>query len=287
MTTQRGRFAEATAITTRPGPGSAGTGTASDGRFAATVRPGWDILGNPNGGYLLAIVARALVAATGRPDPISITGHFLDPASPGPVTVDVTELRSGGRYSTARALLAGDRAVLAAIGTCGDLGATRTRRWAEVHITDASPPELPEPDDCTPVREDDPAVPPLMRDKVELRLHPEDAGFAEGRPSGMPRMRGWFRLPHGEPVDTVALVCALDAFPPTVFNASLPVGWAPTLELTAHLRARPGPGWLACAFSTRFVTGGLLEVDGEIWDGSMLVAQSRQLALVPAPPDSS
>ena len=74
----------------------------------------------------------------------------------------------------------------------------------------------------------------------------------------------------------------IDSFPPTIFNAKLPVGWVPTLELTAHLRARPVPGWLRCVFTTRFVTGGFLEEDGELWDGTgRLVAQSRQLALVP------
>ena len=54
------------------------------------------------------------------------------------------------------------------------------------------------------------------------------------------------------------------------------------MELTAHVRARPAPGWLACSFATRFVTGGFLEADGEVWDATgRLVAQSRQLALVP------
>ena len=93
---------------------------------------------------------------------------------------------------------------------------------------------------------------------------------------------GWFRLRDSEPIDTLGLLLAVDAFPPTAFNARLPVAWTPTIELTAHVRARPAPGWLRCVFTTRFVTGGFLEEDGELWDASgHLVAQSRQLALVP------
>lgn len=83
-------------------------------------------------------------------------------------------------------------------------------------------------------------------------------------------------------MDTTGLLVAVDAFPPTIFFAGLPVAWVPTLELTAHIRARPAPGWLRGAFSTRFVTGGFLEEDGEVWDSEgRLVAQSRQLALLP------
>jgi hypothetical protein len=64
--------------------------------------------------------------------------------------------------------------------------------------------------------------------------------------------------------------------------ARLPVAWTPTVELTAHVRASPAPGWLRCRFSTRFVTAGFLEEDGEVWDSTgRLVGQARQLALVP------
>ena len=127
----------------------------------------------------------------------------------------------------------------------------------------------------------EPFPPPFMS-HVDLRLHPDDAGFSSGAPSGEPRVRGWFRLPDDEPMDTVALVLATDAFPPTAFNARLPVAWTPTVELTTHVRACPAPGWLRCSFTTRFVTGGFLEEDGEVWDETgRLVAQSRQLALIP------
>ena len=166
--------------------------------------------------------------------------------------------------------------MLQVLGTFGDVSTPMGPERVE-----AAPPDLPPPDACVAVEPSETFPPPFMG-RVELRLHPDDAGFATGAPSGEPRVRGWFRLRDGEPIDTVGLVLAVDAFPPTAFNARLPVAWTPTVELTAHVRARPAPGWLRCTFTTRFVTGGFLEEDGEIWDDTgRLVAQSRQLALIP------
>jgi acyl-coenzyme A thioesterase PaaI-like protein len=246
------------------------------GRYRATIAAGWDIAGNANGGYLLSILARAVTEATGQPDPLTITGHYLAPGRPGPATVEVVTHRIGGRHATAGATLSVDvRPLLVALATATDLATASGPEHAET-----TPPPVPEPDDCVPIEPTDTFPPPFMG-RVELRIHPEDAGFARGTKSGQARMRGWFRLRDGEAVDTLALIVATDAFPPTIFNADLPVAWTPTVELTAHVRAAPGAGWLRCAFATRFITGGYLEADGEIWDGDHLIAQSRQLALVP------
>ncbi len=128
---------------------------------------------------------------------------------------------------------------------------------------------------------DGPLPPPLM-DKVEERIHPDDAVTLLGRPSGKPLMRGWFRLLDGEPITPFALLLVMDAFPPAIFNTELPLAWTPTMEMTTHIRSFDVTGWLRCQFTTRFVTGGFLEEDGEVWDESgRLVAQSRQLALLP------
>jgi acyl-CoA thioesterase len=267
-------FAAATAVRTH-----------DESRYSARIAEGWDIVGNANGGYLLSIAARAMAAAADRPDPLSITAHYLAPGRPGPGHVTTSVVRSGRRFSTVQGRLhAAGRDLLVALGTFGDLSDDSGEQGMHV---DGEPPELPDPEDCHPVVPAEPFPPPFMG-HVELRMHPDDAGFLEGRRSGRPLMRGWFRLPDDEQVDTIALLTAVDAFPPTIFNAELPVGWTPTLELTAHIRARPAPGWLACRFATRFVTGGFLEADGEIWDRTgRLVAQSRQLALVPRPHETS
>jgi len=265
-----GRFGRASAVT-----------ALGDGRFAAEVAPGWDIAGNADGGYLLAIAARAVTVATDRPDPVTVTAHFLAPGRPGPVAVLVDPVRAGRRHATAAfRLVSGPAAdpVVHLVGVCttADLGAvTGPER------VDATPPALPPVADCVPVEPGDPFPPPFMA-QVDVRLHPDDVPFRARAGSGSPRVRGWFRLRDDEPVDPVGLVLAVDAFPPTSFNADLPVAWTPTLELTAHLRHRPAPGWLACAFVTRNIRGGYLETDGEVWDASgVLVAQSRQLQLVP------
>ena len=263
-----GHFAAASAVT-----------PLGDGRYAGDVQPGWDIAGNTDGGYLLAIAARAVTDATAKPDPVTITAHYLAPGRAGAVTVDVDVARSGKRHATgAFRLASADALHLVGVCTTTDLGAT-----SGPVLVDAAPPDLPPPDDCPLSVPADPFPPPFVG-QVEMRLHPDDIPFRSGDTSGNARMRGWFRLRDGEPLDTLALVLAVDSFPPTSFNVNLPVGWTPTIELTAHLRHRPAPGWLACAFTTRNISGGYLETDGELWDSAgTLVAQSRQLQLIPAP----
>jgi acyl-CoA thioesterase len=273
-------FLRATAVRAES-PGTADAVSArtpvGSSRWSGTIATGWDIVGNANGGYLLAIGARAMAAALGRPDPISVTAHYLAPGKPGPVAIDVEVAKQGRTFGTATATVyAGARPLLVALGTFGELSDEPS-----LQLVDQEPPPMPPPEECVPVEPTDTFPPPFMG-RVELRLHPDDATFLAGAPSGHALMRGWFRLRDDEVCDTTALLCTVDAFPPTVFNAHLPVAWTPTIELTAHIRARPEPGWLRCRFATHFLSGGFLEEDGEVWDrADRLVAQSRQLALVP------
>ncbi len=262
-----------------PGPFAAATAVepVAVGEWSASIHPGWDIAGNANGGYLLVAATRALVGATGRPDPVTVTGHYLAPGQPGRVRIAIQVLKEGRRFATATAtMFSSARPLLAVLGTLGDLSQAQGPELVE-----GAPPELPPPEQCVRLHPTSTFPPPFMG-RVDLRLHPDDAAFATGHQSGHPLMRGWFRLPGGEAVDSLALLCAIDAFPPTAFNARLPVAWTPTVELTAHIRANPAPGWLRCRFSSRFVTAGFVEEDGEVWDDTgRLVGQSRQLALVP------
>lgn len=251
------------------------TAVAADGTCA--VHDGWDIGGNANGGYLLALAANGMRRLAGRPDPVTVTGHYLAPGRPGPAVVEGTVVKSGRRFATVTgSLQAGGAPVVQALATFGDLGLPAS---TFSHL-DGAPPELPPFEACSPRPANGPVTVPLM-ERLDVRLHPDHLGFAAGAPRGVAEVAGWFAFADGRPVDTLALLLACDAFPPAVFHLDLPPGWVPTVELTVHVRAVPAPGPVRCVFRTRFVQGGFLDEEGEVWDSTdRLVAQSRQLGLM-------
>ena len=258
--------------------------TASSDRFVeydCAVADGWDILGNANGGYLLAILGRAARLATGRADVVSASVHYLAPVAAGPARVRVELVRGGRRFATAMVSLSvrrGDeeREAARALLTLGDLdtdpgGPTRAF---------GAPPDVAAYESCP--ADDGGDWPVAIRSRIDCRLDPRDAGIRGERRNGEAVVRGWFRFVDDRPVDSLALLLICDAFPPAVFNTELPLGWVPTMDLSFQIRARPTGGPVMCSFRTRHLSNGLLEEDGEMWDQSgVLLALSRQLALAP------
>jgi acyl-CoA thioesterase len=91
--------------------------------------------------------------------------------------------------------------------------------------------------------------------------------------------KGWIRFKDDRPYDDLALLLIADAFPPPVYVSQGLAAWVPTLELSVNIRKRPASQWLQCIFRTRFITCGLLEEDGQVWDETgELIAISRQIA---------
>ncbi|MCW2849792.1 MAG: thioesterase family protein [Marmoricola sp.] len=260
----------------------------AEGEYSAELDGGWVVGGGVNGGYLLAVIGNAIrteLAELGQPDPVSVSAYYLSPSVPGPATVRVRQVRTGRTRSTVAASLVqqqGGREVerITALAVFGDLGEPGEAQ------REIPPPVLPPVEECLATAEAPPSfieVAPLLQ-RFGTRLDPAYAGWALGSPSGSGTIQGWFKLADDRPLDPIALLLVVDALPPVTFDLGLP-GWAPTLELTAHVRARPAPGWAIVRHATRNVSGGMFEEDCEVWDSAgRLVAQSRQLALLPRPP---
>ena len=256
------------------------------GEYAAQLDGGWVVGGGVNGGYLLALVGNAIRAELteeGQPDPVSVSAYFLTPSVPGPAVVRVRRVRTGVRRSTVAASLVQHQdgqevERINALAVFGDLARTPAAVQREI-----PPPALPPLEACVPTATapaDFVGVAPLLQ-RFGTLLDPAYVGWTVGRPSGSGVVQGWFKLADDRPLDSIALLLAVDALPPVTFDLGLP-GWAPTVELTAHVRARPAAGWAMVRQSTRNVFGGMFEEDCEVWDSQgHLVAQSRQLALLP------
>ncbi len=256
-----GGFREATAVR-----------RVGDGRYAAVLDADFGIMQALNGGYLMAVLARAALDASDHPHPVASSTNFYRVAKPGPAEVIVEPRKSGRTADVARlTLVQDDRAVLEATLTTGTLDGE-----AEPVYSAAQNPLPPIGECATFVHEGTEG----FAAQVEMYYDGRTMGWLDGRPSGVPEIRAHFRLRDGYEPDAVLLAMAVDALPPVVLNTGA-AGWAPTVELTWYMRAVPAPGWLALHGSGRLVSDGWFDEEVEVWDSTgRLVAQGRQIARV-------
>jgi acyl-coenzyme A thioesterase PaaI-like protein len=266
-----------------PSPSAFATATAvrraEGGGVTAVLDPGWDVGGNVlNGGYLLAVAARAAVLDSPHPHPVALAASYLRATGPGPVTLDVLPGPAGRTLAHATVTLRGpDGPSLAVQATTATLG-DDAPLWC-APPPDAAPVERCLASDGTVAGR--PTKEVGLRHRVETRLDPATAGWLDGRPSGEPVMRAWVRLADGAEPDPFSLVLFADVLPPTSWAMGR-YGWAPTVQLQVLVRALPAPGWCLVEARANEVAGGWLDEDYRIWDATgRLVAQSRQLARTP------
>jgi Thioesterase-like superfamily len=263
--------------------------TARDGNTVhdVTVDPGWTIGDKPNGGYLLAILARSAVDAAGaiegpaHPHPVAATATYVAPPALGPAEVHSEVLRRGRGMSQVRSRLVQDGTTrVDATLTLGRLDATAEPWWGGTPAPAVPRPEGPRP---APAASPTGMVVPIM-DRVDMRLDPATAGFREGRPGGGGELRAWLSFTDGRDHDPFSLLYAVDALPPATFEVAASTGWVPTLSLTAYVRALPAPGPLLVRQRAGLVEARLVDEVCDVWDSrGRVVAQATQLAAIRTP----
>src|SRR5690606_24506560 len=157
-------FSEASAVT-RIGSGS----------YRGEAQPDWDIFGVTNGGYVLAMAARAMTAEANGRHLASVNSRFINPTRPGPVTIEVETIKEGSALSTLTARVRDDerpRLIAHAAFTDGEHGRE------EDLLIDGGPPERPPVEECVRLApSEDGPLPPPFAGKVGLYLHPEDLAY--------------------------------------------------------------------------------------------------------------
>ncbi|HEX4339265.1 MAG TPA: thioesterase family protein [Polyangiaceae bacterium] len=252
------------------------------GRYEGHIDAGWWIVNGPNGGYIAAILLRALIAEVDDlvRAPRSLTIHYLRPPAEGPVDIHTVKEREGRTLTTATArLFQDDKLIAIAVAA---FAAARTG----FEFVDRKMPAMPPADSCPKIRDKYPMGVELQQRYDSRWCTPHEMGSG----SGEARVGGYIRFEEPRIVDALAVAAFTDSFPPAVFTRAsqgVALGPVPTIDLTIHFRATlPLSGATPtdrCIVQFTSIAGhdGYVEEDAEIWsEGGVLLAQSRQLALV-------
>jgi Thioesterase-like superfamily len=264
-------FAAATAIT-----------PAGGGSYDVDLRVEYAIAGTkPNGGYLLACLGRAALAAareagTGHEHVIAAGAQFLRSPDVGPARIETSVLRAGRTATQVTAAISPDGGPgVQAQFTLATLPATSRPYWG---VTEPAP--MPPIGECPPMFRDD-------RRGVSVRFDP--AAAIRITPDGLQvtgdgEFRAWLQDDEHERLDPAGLLFAADALPPATLGI-LPSDWVPTLDLTVYIRAVPAPGPLRLRLRAQLIQDGFVDEVCEGWDSAgQLVLQSTQLAALRLPP---
>jgi acyl-CoA thioesterase len=246
--------------------------------YDATVAAGWRAGLGPHGGYLAAMILRALTEACGDPGrPVrSLTIHFLSAPAEGPVSIGTVLERRGRSLSSLSARMEQDgRPIALAL-------AAFSVAWEGPEISHLDMPQVAPPDAVrragTVIEENGP---PFAR---RITLQPRLGGLPFRGHADM-EIGGWIGLADPRPVDALALAFLSDALIPAPFMVIDEPAPAPTVDLTIHFRAgAPGDAAADLCLAlvrARLIQDGFFEEDSVIWapDGTVL-AHSRQLAIL-------
>ena len=239
--------------------------------YAGTISDNWSVNGNPDGGYLMALLANAILQKSGKAKLAILTANFIARSVPGEAFLAVKQIGSSRQFERWEARLQQEGTeTVRAFGTCTEGEISGENRYEK------SAPVLAPLKDCI-------AIPEMPRytifRNVDDRLDPGCAGWMSGDLVGKSEQKGWIKFKDDRPFDQLSILLLADAFPPPVLASQGIIAWVPTIEMSVNIRAIAKTKWLKCIFRSRFITGGFVEEDGELWDeNGGLVAISRQIS---------
>jgi Thioesterase-like superfamily len=264
---------------------------AGPGVYEGELDKHWTIGPKVHGGAMLALCANAARTACGEgpdgPEPVAVSASFLWAPDPGPMRLLTSFRKRGRRISVVDVeLMQGERTAVHAVVNLGEpehyppsgtSGAAAAPLLSANPVLDLMAPEPP--DDVEPIGPGHPLAGLVhLGEGCDVRPVLSTMRPSNGHP---PVIQMWARPRDVAPDALFALMCG-DLSAPVTFAVGR-TGWAPTIQLTAFLRALPADGWLRIVATCVEIGHDWFDEDHIVVDrlGRLLV-QARQLALVPA-----
>jgi|TARA_Y100000022_G_scaffold76130_1_gene65658 hypothetical protein len=250
--------------------------------FSMTPSKDYFVGNTPHGGYLTAVMQKALSLSMPHPHVINSNTLYLDRTEPKEINIHVDKIRQSRGSSVGRVSLIQDEKLRCMMtGICSDFNYMNG-----VNDLETLPPNI--------FNEKRDLFISLNFDNKQEGFTPS---FIKQTKCDIAKKHAWWLknendlgdearcagfISMGEEIpDQFVLSFYSDFFPPVVMNKYGPLGWVPTLSLTTNIRQLPTTSELFMDVIAKDLNKGFFEQDCQIWDlNKNLVATSRQLTRI-------
>ena len=250
--------------------------------FSMTPSKDYFVGNTPHGGYLTAVMQKALSLSMPHPHVINSNTLYLDRTEPKEISIHVDKIRESRGSSVGQVSLIQDEKLRCMMtGICSDFNYMNG-----VNDLETLPPKI--------FNEKREFFISLNFDNKQEGFTPS---FIKQTKCDIAKQHAWWLknendlgdearcagfISMGEEIpDQFVLSFYSDFFPPVVMNKYGPLGWVPTLSLTTNIRQLPTTSELFMDVIAKDLNKGFFEQDCQIWDlNKNLVATSRQLTRI-------
>ena len=250
--------------------------------FSMTPSKDYFVGNTPHGGYLTAVMQKALSLSMLHPHVINSNTLYLDRTEPKKISIKVEKIRESRGSSVGRvSLIQDDKLRCMMTGICSDFNYMNG-----VNDLETLPPKIfsEERDLFISLNFDNKqeGFTPNFIKQTNCDIAKQHAWWLKNENDLGDEARCAGFISMGEEIpDQFALSFYSDFFPPVVMNKYGPLGWVPTLSLTTNIRQLPTTSELFMDVIAKDLNKGFFEQDCQIWDlNKNLVATSRQLTRI-------
>ena len=238
----------------------------------------------PHGGYLMAIMHKALTNVLPHSTAISSSVQYLDRIDAKPFELEVETFKTSRGSSSGIVKLIQDKKICTTFtGTCSDFEFMKGYDDLQKPL----PKIFKDKDKKDYVKMNYDKISkgftPAFIQQLECLVHPDHAWWnreSDNDKDNEARCSAFLEMEGGTP-DQFCLSFYSDILPPVVSNKYGPLGWIPTITLTTHIRQLPSTSVVYADFKATDINKGYFEQDCNIWDlNGNLVASSRQLTRI-------